>query len=51
MGMEKALESALEADTQIEGEVMPTKAKFLQIARDQGLREAITWRDSLTEEV
>jgi enoyl-CoA hydratase len=50
MGMEKALESALETDTQIEGEGMPTKAKFLQIARDQGLREAITWRDSLTEE-
>ena len=50
MGMEKALESALETDTQIEGEGMPTKAKFLQIARDQGLREAITWRESLTEE-
>ena len=50
MGMEKALESALETDTQIEGEGMPTKAKFLQIARDQGLREAITWRESLTKE-
>ena len=49
MGMEKALESALETDTQIEGEGMPTKSKFLQIARDQGLRTAITWRDSLSE--
>ena len=49
MGMEEALEFALETDTQIEGEGMPTKAKFLQIARDQGLRAAITWRDSLTE--
>ena len=48
MGMEEALEFALETDTQIEGEGMPTKAKFLQIARDQGLRAAITWRDSLT---
>ena len=50
MGMEKALESALETDVQIEGEGMPTKAKFLQIARDQGLRTAITWRDSLTQD-
>ena len=50
MGMEEALEFALETDTQIEGEGMPTKAKFLQIARDQGLRAAITWRDSLTED-
>mgnify|MGYP000853960876 CR=1 FL=1 len=48
--MEEALESALETDTQIEGEGMPTKAKFLQIARDEGLRAAITWRDSLTED-
>ena len=29
---------------------MPTKAKFLQIARDEGLRAAITWRDSVTED-
>ena len=50
MGMEEALEFALETDTQIEGEGMPTKDKFLQIARDQGLRAAITWRDSLTED-
>ena len=50
MGMEEALEFALETDTQIEGEGMPTKAKFLQIARDQGLRAAITWRDSLPED-
>ena len=50
MGMEEALEFALETDTQIEGEGMPTKAKFLQIARNQGLRAAITWRDSLTED-
>ena len=50
MGMEKALESALETDTQIEGEGMPTKSKFLQIARDQGLRTAITWRDSLSKD-
>ncbi len=50
MGIEKALESALETDIQIEGKGMPTKAKFLQIARDQGLRTAITWRDSLSED-
>ncbi len=50
MGMEKALESALDTDTQIEGEGMPTKSKFLQIARDQGLRTAISWRDRLSED-
>ena len=49
MGMEKALESALETDTQIEGQGMPTKGKFLQIARDQGLRAAIAWRNSISE--
>ena len=51
MGMEQALEAALEVDIQIEGEGMPTKARFLQIARDQGLRAAIAWRDSLTDEI
>jgi len=30
---------------------MPTKARFLQIARDHGLRAAIAWRDSLTDEI
>jgi enoyl-CoA hydratase/carnithine racemase len=51
MGMEQALEAALEVDIQIEGEGMPTKARFLQIARDHGLRAAIAWRDSLTDEI
>ena len=50
MGMEQALEAALEIDIQIEGKGMPTKARFLQIVRDQGLRAAIAWRDSLTDE-
>ena len=51
MGMEQALEAALKVDIQIEGEGMPTKARFLQIARDHGLRAAIAWRDSLTDAI
>jgi hypothetical protein len=30
----------------IEGEGMETKRLFLEIARDQGLRAAIDWRDA-----
>jgi len=45
MGMEQALETGLEIDTLIEGEGMPTKREFLRIAREQGLRTALEWRD------
>lgn len=45
MGLHEALESALEIDTLIEGEGMPTKRDFLRIARQDGLRAALTWRD------
>ena len=45
MGLEHALEAALEIDTGIEGEGMPTKKEFLSIVREKGLREALAWRD------
>ncbi|MEQ8397999.1 enoyl-CoA hydratase/isomerase family protein [Thalassobaculum sp.] len=45
MGMSAALEAALDIDTLIEGEGMPTKRRFLEITRSDGLRAAIAWRD------
>lgn len=45
MGMGEALEAALEIDMLIEAEGMPTKRRFLEIARSDGLRAAIAWRD------
>lgn len=45
MGMGAALESALEIDTLIEGEGMATKQRFLEIARSDGLRAALKWRE------
>ena len=46
MGMGAALEAALDIDTLIEGQGMPTKRRFLEIARADGLRAALAWRDS-----
>jgi enoyl-CoA hydratase len=46
MGMGQALEMALDVDLQIEGEGTAVKREFLRIAREQGLRAAIAWRDS-----
>jgi enoyl-CoA hydratase len=46
MGLHQALESALEIDTLIEGEGMPTKREFLSIARSDGLRAALNWREA-----
>lgn len=45
MGMGAALEAALDIDTLIEGEGMPTKRDFLEIARTDGLRAALAWRE------
>lgn len=45
MGMGEALEAALDIDLQIEGEGSPDKQEFMDIARAQGLRAAIAWRD------
>ena len=46
MGMGAALEAALDIDTLIEGEGMPTKRRFLEIARSDGLRAALAWREA-----
>jgi enoyl-CoA hydratase len=43
--MAEALEAALAIDLQIEGEGSPDKARFMEVARHQGLRAAIAWRD------
>ncbi|MEM8839762.1 MAG: enoyl-CoA hydratase/isomerase family protein [Pseudomonadota bacterium] len=45
MGMGEALEAALDIDLLIEGEGTETKRQFLEIARKDGLRAAISWRD------
>lgn len=45
MGLSEALEAALDIDLLIEGEGMETKHTFLKIAREDGLRAAIAWRD------
>jgi enoyl-CoA hydratase/carnithine racemase len=47
MGLIEALEEGLEIDTRIEGQGMPTKAKFLRITREKGLRAALDWRDRI----
>jgi enoyl-CoA hydratase len=46
MGLGEALEAALDIDLQIEGEGTADKRHFMEIAREQGLRAAIAWRDA-----
>lgn len=45
-GMLDALEAALASDMLIEGEGSPDKAEFMDIARRDGLKAALTWRDA-----
>ncbi len=45
-GLDAALEAALAIDLEIEGAGTDDKRRFLEIARDEGLRAAIAWRDS-----
>jgi enoyl-CoA hydratase len=45
-GLLESLESGLDIDIQIEGEGSPDKQHFMDIARSDGLRAALTWRDS-----
>ncbi|GAN78318.1 enoyl-CoA hydratase/isomerase family protein [Acidisphaera rubrifaciens] len=45
-GMLDALEAALASDMLIEGEGSPDKAQFMDIARREGLRAALAWRDA-----
>jgi enoyl-CoA hydratase len=44
--MAEALEAALDIDLHIEGEGSPDKLAFMEIARQQGLRKALAWRDT-----
>src|SRR5215218_9466215 len=48
-GMMQALEAALGADLLIEGAGSPDKAEFMTIARRDGLKAALTWRDARFE--
>jgi enoyl-CoA hydratase/carnithine racemase len=45
-GMADALEAALAIDLAIEGKGSPDKIAFMEIARREGLRAAIAWRDA-----
>jgi enoyl-CoA hydratase len=44
-GLGEALEAALDIDLHIEGEGSPDKIQFMEIARRDGLRVALKWRD------
>src|SRR5262249_38795125 len=44
--MAEALDAALEIDLRIEGRGSPDKAAFMEIARREGLRAALAWRDA-----
>lgn len=46
MGMDEALEAALDIDLAIEGQGSPDKREFMDIARRDGLRAALAWRDA-----
>jgi enoyl-CoA hydratase len=46
MGMGKALEEALAIDLEIEGAGSPDKRQFMDIARRDGLKAALAWRDA-----
>jgi enoyl-CoA hydratase/carnithine racemase len=44
--MAEALDAALDIDLHIEGEGSPDKIQFMDIARREGLRAALAWRDA-----
>jgi enoyl-CoA hydratase len=46
MGLTEALDEALDIDLSIEGEGSADKKHFMEIARRDGLRAAIAWRDA-----
>jgi len=46
MGMREALQASLDIDLQIESAGSPDKKTFMDIARKEGLRAAIAWRDA-----
>jgi enoyl-CoA hydratase len=46
MGLVEALNAALDIDLAIEGKGSDDKRHFMEIARRDGLRKAIAWRDA-----
>ena len=46
MGMREALQASVDIDLHIESEGSPDKKAFMDIARRDGLRAAIAWRDA-----
>jgi enoyl-CoA hydratase/carnithine racemase len=44
--MAEALQSALDIDLRIEGRGSPDRIEFMEIARREGLRAALAWRDA-----
>jgi enoyl-CoA hydratase len=46
MGMGRALEEALAIDLEIEGPGSPDKRQFMEIARRDGLKAALAWREA-----
>ncbi len=50
MGMAESLKMALDMDVQIESMPGPTRLKFAEIVRRDGLKAAIAWRDARFEE-
>jgi enoyl-CoA hydratase len=46
MGLVEALDAALDIDLVIEGEGSDDKRQFMEIARKEGLKAAIAWRDA-----
>jgi enoyl-CoA hydratase len=46
MGLTEALNEALDIDLGIEGKGSLDKQRFMEIARKDGLRAAIAWRDA-----
>ena len=45
-GMQAALQAALDIDHGIESHGSPDKRAFMDVARKQGMRAAIAWRDA-----
>ncbi|MEP6558530.1 MAG: hypothetical protein ABJB17_08605, partial [Burkholderiales bacterium] len=45
-GMRTALQAALDIDHGIESHGSPDKRAFMEVAREQGMRAAIAWRDA-----
>jgi len=46
MGMDRALQNALDIDVQIEGQGSPDKTEFLRLLREDGMKAALAWRDA-----